>query len=136
MLAVVLRAGVTRAGRDSAAALPSGAARAVAAALSCALALASCRPSKHPFTRERALEQAREKHPTASLPPDTLPPGVTAQEGIVYAERDGKGLALDLYSPPGEGAHPAVLVVHGGGWESGDRTMERPFAKRLAAPPR
>ncbi len=29
-------------------------------------------------------------------------------------------------------ARPALLMVHGGGWNSGDRTMEAPLARRLA----
>ncbi len=31
------------------------------------------------------------------------------------------GLTLDAWSPDGAGPHPAVVVVHGGGWEAGDR---------------
>ena len=31
------------------------------------------------------------------------------------------GLTLDLRVPPGAGPHPAVVLVHGGGWEAGDR---------------
>jgi pectinesterase len=58
---------------------------------------------------------------------------VTAREGVVYSEPAGQPLALDLYAPTEGAPHPAVIVVHGGGWERGDRAMERPFAKRLAA---
>jgi alpha-L-fucosidase 2 len=31
------------------------------------------------------------------------------------------GLALDAWLPPGSGPHDALVVVHGGGWEAGDR---------------
>ncbi len=31
------------------------------------------------------------------------------------------GLTLDAWIPPGAGPHPAVVLVHGGGWEAGDR---------------
>lgn len=30
-------------------------------------------------------------------------------------------LALDAYVPAGNGLHPVVVLVHGGGWEAGDR---------------
>lgn len=86
-----------------------------------------------PFTRELALEQARQVDPEATLPADELPSGVTAREDVVYATTGGAELRLDLYRPAGDGPFPAVLVIHGGGWDTGDRTMERPFAKRLAA---
>jgi pectinesterase len=108
--------------------------RALALGLAMVLATAGCRSHKtEAFTRERALEQARAQHPQASLPADSLPPGVSAREEIVYTEPEGAKLALDVYAPAGPALHPAVLVVHGGGWQSGDRRMERPFAKRLAA---
>jgi len=57
---------------------------------------------------------------------------VRSEEAVVYASRGGHPLELDLYLPAGTTRRPAVIVVHGGGWESGDRTMERPLAKRLA----
>ncbi|HEX6764279.1 MAG TPA: alpha/beta hydrolase, partial [Polyangiaceae bacterium] len=85
------------------------------------------------FTRENALEKVRGEHPDASLPADELPAGVIAHEELVYSHASGRELRLDVYAPARAGRHPGVLVVHGGGWESGSRTMERPFAKRLAA---
>ena len=85
------------------------------------------------FDRDVALASAQKANPAAALPPDVLPDGVLAAENVVYAAPDGHELALDLYRPEAGGPYPAVLVVHGGGWDAGDRTMERPFAKRLAA---
>jgi pectinesterase len=62
-----------------------------------------------------------------------LPKGVGASENVVYAQVDGTALALDLYTPEAGGPFPAILIVHGGGWESGNRCMERPLAAHLAA---
>ena len=39
-----------------------------------------------------------------------------------YARRDGVPLMLDAYVPPTPGPHPAVLLIHGGGWEAGSRS--------------
>jgi len=87
-----------------------------------------------PFTRESALAKLLSAYPQAKLPPDDVPRGVTAHLDLVYATPEGGApLALDLYVPPGAGPHPVAIVVHGGGWETGDRRMERPFAARLAA---
>lgn len=85
------------------------------------------------FTTDSALAALRDTHPEAKRVDDALPPGVIAQEDIVYATREGAALKLDLYRPAGSAVLPAVLIVHGGGWIAGDRTMERPFAKQLAA---
>ncbi len=84
------------------------------------------------FTRAFALEKARAVDPAAQLPSDELPEGVTAREGLAYATRGDVELQLDVYRPAGDGPFPAVILVHGGGWETGSREMERPFAKRLA----
>jgi acetyl esterase/lipase len=98
----------------------------------CALGCALGCHSSAPFTRERAVEQLRSRFPGATLPSDALPSGVLADEEIVYVREPERELRLDVYRPAGEGPHPGLIVVHGGGWQSGDRTMERPLAKRLA----
>ncbi|NKF24610.1 alpha/beta hydrolase [Solimonas marina] len=41
-------------------------------------------------------------------------------------------LAADIYQPRGDGPFPAVLVLYGGGWHSGDRTQLKSIAKQLA----
>ena len=41
-------------------------------------------------------------------------------------------LLADVYVPEGEGPFPAVLVIHGGGWESGDRAQVKGLAERIA----
>ena len=61
---------------------------------------------------------------------------VRVRPGLVYARRGELALALDLYLPASAaGAPPAPLVVlvHGGGWRSGDRSEFAPLASRLAA---
>lgn len=42
----------------------------------------------------------------------------TLQENVIYTPDDWpEPLHADIYLPQGEGPHPAVLAVHGGGWE-------------------
>jgi len=85
------------------------------------------------FTREGTEKELRGKFPQVRPVSDQLPAGVVAREQIVYARVEGVDLALDIYQPPGAGPFPAVLIVHGGGWDSGDREMERPLGRHLAA---
>lgn len=40
---------------------------------------------------------------------------------IVYARPGGLPLTMDANLPEGQGRFPAVIVVHGGGWEAGDK---------------
>ena len=47
------------------------------------------------------------------------------ERGIAYAEVGGEKLLVDIYRPDeqkGSEKYPAVILVHGGGWQSGDRT--------------
>jgi acetyl esterase/lipase len=62
------------------------------------------------------------------------PAPVQVREDIVYARRGELPLALDLYLPAaGAAPAPLVLLVHGGGWASGERSNMAPLAARLAA---
>ncbi len=43
---------------------------------------------------------------------------------LPYAEIDGIDpnlLSLDVYAPPAEGKHPVLVMIHGGGWRTGDK---------------
>ena len=42
--------------------------------------------------------------------------------GVGYADHDGVSLLGDLYLPAGAGRHPALVAVHGGGWQAGARS--------------
>lgn len=50
---------------------------------------------------------------------------------VVYDGSHGAGL-LDIHAPPGATAAPAVLLVHGGSWEGGERGNMAWTADRLA----
>lgn len=43
------------------------------------------------------------------------------QPDITFRTVDGVDLKLDASIPDGPGPHPAVILVHGGGWEAGDK---------------
>lgn len=54
------------------------------------------------------------------------------KEKIVYSKVGDRELLLDAYLPTAEGPHPAVLVVHGGAWKSGNRKQLASYASSLA----
>ena len=60
---------------------------------------------------------------------DVLGPGL--HKRLVFSPR--RGLTLDAWIPPGAGPHLPVMLVHGGGWEAGDRvTYITPLFRPLA----
>jgi pectinesterase len=69
---------------------------------------------------------------------DSVPSGVIASRNLIYTTLEetafGKrDLHLDVFRPKGPGKHPAVIMIHGGGWRSGSRSMQVPMAEMLAA---
>ncbi len=53
------------------------------------------------------------------VPPAARPGQSALRKRVVFDA--ATGLMLDAWAPDGAGPHPAVVVVHGGGWEAGDR---------------
>ena len=52
------------------------------------------------------------------------PSPLQVQSDITYVTRDTLPLKLDIYLPPGHNtteARPAILMIHGGGWQQGSR---------------
>lgn len=55
------------------------------------------------------------------------------QRHLIYTPADWpQQRQADLWLPRGPGPHPAVLLVHGGGWERGTRSDMDDIAERLA----
>lgn len=65
-----------------------------------------------------------------------LPSGVRLESGVSYARAAGQELKLDLYLPGGiakDKPRALFVLIHGGGWKSGQREDYRPHAVRVAA---
>lgn len=86
-----------------------------------------------PFTIDTVMADLAKSHPQATRVAAELPPGIVSAENLTYRRVGDVELQLDIYRPDSKEKLPAVLIVHGGGWLAGDRTMERPFAQHLAA---
>jgi acetyl esterase/lipase len=65
-----------------------------------------------------------------------VPPAVVTTE--IFAQPEGQDLKLDFYKPGFrqdalEKPRPCVIVIHGGGWDGGDRTQLAAWNERLVA---
>jgi acetyl esterase len=56
---------------------------------------------------------------TGPVPPAAWPTGAALKKHVTWDAEHG--LRLDAWTPPGDGPHAATVIVHGGGWEAGDR---------------
>lgn len=59
---------------------------------------------------------------------------ISVHENVAYAKIGGSELHLDIYEPPdhGAGPRPAVLLFHGGGWTSYDKSSMHDLGEFLA----
>ncbi|HEX9897089.1 MAG TPA: alpha/beta hydrolase [Dehalococcoidales bacterium] len=62
-----------------------------------------------------------------------LPGRVTVENDVVFGTTGNRDLKCDIYRPPIEGDNrPGVLIIHGGAWQSGDRSQLRYYGIQLA----
>lgn len=57
----------------------------------------------------------------------------TTPRTLTYATHDGVALVGDFYAATGAAPHGALVAVHGGGWQGGDRTIYQYLGPYLAA---
>jgi pectinesterase len=86
------------------------------------------------FNTKRAFSQIQKQFPQASLVEFPLPASVAEERGIAYCNTGKRELHLDVFYPKAKSKKelPAVLIIHGGGWRSGDRSQHIPLAQKLA----
>ena len=63
-----------------------------------------------------------------------IPSSIVVKKNVVYKSFGDRKLHLDLFKPNEsiDTLLPAVLLLHGGGWKSGDKSMMTPMALKLA----
>ena len=61
-----------------------------------------------------------------------IPAGIKAMEAIPYKRAGNRELTLSVYRPDNEAILPAVMMIHGGGWNSGSPDMQKALALGLA----
>ncbi|MDR1226640.1 MAG: alpha/beta hydrolase [Prevotellaceae bacterium] len=95
-------------------------------------------PRDTSYNLNRTFLKERKKFPFIRPVYSKLPKGVVAYEGLVYSVVDSspyedRKLHVNLYRLDNNKVYPALIMVHGGGWSSGDFTMQIPLAQQIAA---
>jgi dipeptidyl aminopeptidase/acylaminoacyl peptidase len=60
-------------------------------------------------------------------------PAFELNSAVTYATHEGVALQGDLYLPKSRGNVPALVAVHGGGWQQGARSTFQYWGPYLAA---
>lgn len=79
----------------------------------------------------------KKAYPDVTIARDELPKGIAEKRNVVYTTLKAtpygdRDLHLDIFYPKSKGLHPVLIMIHGGGWRSGNKTMQVPLAQKLA----
>ncbi len=87
------------------------------------------------YTTYSAYVAAKKTYPDIKIAEEFHSVSVTEKKNISYCKNGKRKLLLDAFYPneKNNGKRTAILIIHGGGWRSGNRTQHYPLAQRLAA---
>jgi pectinesterase len=87
------------------------------------------------YNNYSALKNSLKTNPEAKLISENTPANILEERNIVFANTGTRDLELDAFYPKNKSKklRPAILIIHGGGWRTGNRSQHIPLAQRLAA---
>ncbi len=86
------------------------------------------------FTTYSAWLSAKKKYPQIEIVEQIKSSSIAENKNIIYKNVGDRKLLLDIFSlkrKPKKKQIP-IMIIHGGGWRSGDRTQHFPLAQSLA----
>lgn len=98
-------------------------------------------PRDTSFTLRATFEKEKKKFPFIEIAEVKPAANTTIKRDIVYRKLGDRSLLLDIYYPNSKTnnptskarlSRPAVLLIFGGGWRSGDRSQNEAMATELA----
>jgi pectinesterase len=86
------------------------------------------------YSTYSAFLNTRKTHPGIKWVNEFHSDSVSEKRNIVYCKAGDRKLMLDVFYPKQRNKVPriAILIIHGGGWRTGNRTQHYPLAQRLA----
>ena len=86
------------------------------------------------FTNQSAYQKEKKKYPFIKMVNLLLPKSIKKKENVVYKTIGDRKLALDIFyaKEKTKQTRAAVLLIHGGGWKSGDKNQNYDQAIKLA----
>lgn len=91
-------------------------------------------PRDTSYTLQSAYAKYRTHYPNIRAIEYDPRGGSMLKADVRYHSVEGRSLSLDIFSATGtsDSPKPAVMLIHGGGWSSGDRNLMYPLADYLA----
>ncbi|RAJ06563.1 acetyl esterase/lipase [Chitinophaga skermanii] len=89
-------------------------------------------PRDTSFTIAATLQKELKKFPFISVATEKLAANIVCYPNLTYATTQHRSLTADIFAPTLRSEYPAVVLIHGGGWRSGDKTQMHTMATTLA----
>lgn len=86
------------------------------------------------YSTYSAYINTKNTHPGIKIAEEFHSPAVNEIKDIVYCTTGDRKLLLDVFYPADKNKNSgiAIMIIHGGGWRTGNRTQHYPLAQRLA----
>jgi len=85
-------------------------------------------------TNYSAYISTKKTHPDIRMVNEFHSKSINEKRGITYCSVGKRKLLLDAFYPSAntKQLRPAIIIIHGGGWRTGNRSQHYPLAQRLA----
>jgi pectinesterase len=90
-------------------------------------------PKDTSYTIVSSLRKDKLKFPFIQIAKVKKDKRVIVENEIVYKEINSRRLHLDAFYKKSKQQHPALVLIHGGGWKSGDKSQMGSIASAMAA---
>lgn len=84
------------------------------------------------YSTNSAYLSTKKEHPDIKIAGELKSPFIKEKRNVTYQYIGKRELMLDVFQPTQKVNRTAVIIIHGGGWRSGNRTQHHPLAQHLA----
>ncbi|WP_426484736.1 alpha/beta hydrolase fold domain-containing protein [Flavobacterium sp. 2] len=85
------------------------------------------------YTVKSTYNKLIKKYPFITIATEKKDQKVSRINDLVYNQIEKRALHLDAYFNTSKKANPAVIMIHGGGWRSGNKSQMQIMAQEIAA---
>ena len=84
------------------------------------------------YSNFSAYKSTLKTHPDIRIVPELKSASIRETKGLVYCSVGDRKLLLDAFTPAAKSKKTGIIIIHGGGWRTGNRTQHYPLAQHLA----
>ena len=86
------------------------------------------------YSMTSAYLSTLKSYPNIKRPSEIIPPSVQGKKNIVYTTIKERSLVLNAFYPKEKAKklRPVIIIIHGGGWRTGNRNQHLALAQHLA----